>query len=440
LAEVKKKMVRTHNCGELRIENVGEEVVLMGWVRHRRDHGGLVFVDLRDRYGISQVVFSLELEDEAHQKAHTVRNEYVLAVKGKVAERPEGTVNPNLPTGEIEVQVHTIKILNQSKTPVFPIEDQIDVGEDIRLRWRFLDLRRGSLQKNLILRHRVCNVIRNYLDEKSFLEVETPFLTKSTPEGARDYLVPSRVNPGNFYALPQSPQLFKQLLMVSGFDRYFQIVKCFRDEDLRADRQPEFTQIDMEMSFVEREELFGIVEGMLKIVFRNILDVSIPNEFKKMDYADAMARYGTDKPDTRFGMEFADLSEVVKACQFRVFIQALEKGGQVKGICVPGCAGYSRKELDDLTGLAQGFGAKGLAWIKVEESGFNSPITKFFSPDTLKKMSETLDAGPGDLMLFVADSQDVVAEVLGRIRLEMGRRLSLTVSRQKSGPRPMIWC
>jgi aspartyl-tRNA synthetase len=315
--------------------------------------------------------------------------------------------------------------LNQSKTPVFPIEDQIDVGEDTRLRWRFLDLRRGSLQKNLIIRHRVCRIISNYLDKNRFLEVETPFLTKSTPEGARDYLVPSRVNPGNFYALPQSPQLFKQLLMISGFDRYFQIVKCFRDEDLRADRQPEFTQIDMEMSFIEIEELFAIIEGMLREIFSEILQMEIPQEFPRMDYAEAMARYGTDKPDTRFGMEFADLSEIVKECQFRVFTQTLEKEGLVKGICAPGCAGYSRKELDDLTGLAQEFGAKGLAWIKVEEFGYNSPITKFFSPDTLEKMSNTLEAKPGDLMLFVADKQDVVADVLGRIRLELGRKLGL---------------
>jgi aspartyl-tRNA synthetase len=418
-------MARTHSCGELRIENLGEEVTLMGWVQHRRDHGGLVFIDLRDRYGLTQVVFSLELEDEAHQKAHTVRNEYVLGVQGKVSKRPEGTENTSLPTGEIEILVHTIKILNQSKTPVFPVEDQVDVGEDTRLRWRFLDLRRGNLQKNLILRHRVCRIISNYLDKNRFLEVETPFLTKSTPEGARDYLVPSRVNPGNFYALPQSPQLFKQLLMVSGFDRYFQIVKCFRDEDLRADRQPEFTQVDMELSFIETEELFALIEGMLREIFAEILQVDIPQEFPRMDYAEAIARYGTDKPDTRFGMEFADLSEIVKDCQFRVFTQALEKEGRVKGICAPGCAGYSRKELDDLTGLAQEFGAKGLAWIKVEESGYNSPITKFFSPDTLKEMSKTLEGKPGDLMLFVADSQEVVTEVLGRLRLEMGRKLGL---------------
>jgi aspartyl-tRNA synthetase len=397
----------------------------MGWVNTRRDHGGLVFIDLRDRAGITQVVINPETSPEAHKLAHDIRSEFVLAVSGKVSPRPGNTVNPKLPTGEIEVLVNELVILNSSKPLPFMIEDETDVAESIRLKYRYLDLRRPSLQKVLITRHEITKTVRRFLDDHGFVDVETPFLTKSTPEGARDYLVPSRVNPGQFFALPQSPQLFKQILMVAGFERYYQIVKCFRDEDLRADRQPEFTQIDLEMSFVDEGDVMSLMEELLSRVFNAVKGVELQRPFPRLAYHEAMDRYGSDKPDTRFGLELKDVSDIAKASDFKVFLQAVELGGQVKGFAAPGMAGLSRKEVDDLTNEAKVFGAKGLAWIKVTDSGFESPIAKFFKEGQVKAIAERLEAKPGDLMMFIADSRKIVAETLGYLRLLMGKRLNL---------------
>jgi aspartyl-tRNA synthetase len=382
-------------------------------------------VDLRDREGITQVVFNPEVAAEAHRVAGDVRSEYVIAVTGKVSPRPENTTNPRLPSGEIEVIVSDITVLNESKTPPFMIEDETDVAENLRLRYRYLDLRRPSLQKVLITRHTITKTVRRFLDGNGFIDVETPFLTKSTPEGARDYLVPSRMNPGMFFALPQSPQLFKQILMVAGLERYYQIVKCFRDEDLRADRQPEFTQIDLEMSFIDQEEIIGLMEQLLAAVVKEVKGNDITQPFPRLTYKDAMDRYGSDKPDTRFGLELKDVSDIAKASDFKVFIQAVELGGQVKGFAAPGMSGLSRKEVDDLTNEAKVFGAKGLAWIKVTESGFDSPIAKFFKDGQVKEMASRIGAKPGDLMMFIADSPRIVAETLGYLRLLMGKRLNL---------------
>jgi aspartyl-tRNA synthetase len=418
-------MAKTHSCGELTKNKVDSTVTLMGWVNTRRDHGGLVFIDLRDRAGITQIVINPETAPEAHKLAHDIRSEFVLAVTGTVAPRPGNTVNPKLATGEIEVLVQDLVILNTSKPLPFLIEDETDVAESIRLKYRYLDLRRPSLQKVLITRHAITKTVRRFLDDHGFVDVETPFLTKSTPEGARDYLVPSRVNPGQFFALPQSPQLFKQILMVAGFERYYQIVKCFRDEDLRADRQPEFTQIDLEMSFVDENDVMSLMEELLARVFAAVKGAEPARPFPRLSYQEAMDRYGSDKPDTRFGLELSDISDIAKASDFKVFLQAVELGGQVKGFAAPGMAGLSRKEVDDLTNEAKIFGAKGLAWIKVTESGFESPIAKFFKEGQVKAIADRLQAKPGDLMLFIADSRKVVAETLGYLRLLIGKRVKL---------------
>ncbi|HLE41623.1 MAG TPA: aspartate--tRNA ligase [Nitrospirota bacterium] len=419
------KLKKTHTCGELTKKHTGSMVTLMGWVHTRRDHGGLIFVDLRDRGGITQVVFNPELAAEAHKEAGDVRSEYVLAVTGKVSPRPANTENPGLLTGQIEIVASSLVILNQAKTPPFMIEDETDVAENLRLKYRYLDLRRPGLQKVLITRHKITQIVRRFLDDHGFVDVETPFLTKSTPEGARDYLVPSRVNPGMFYALPQSPQLFKQLLMVAGFERYYQIVKCFRDEDLRADRQPEFTQIDLEMSFIDQEDIIALMEELIAEIFREVKGKQLSLPLPRLSYAEAMERYGTDKPDTRFGLELKDIADIAGASDFKVFLQAIEAGGKVKGLSAPGLAVLSRKELDDLTNEAKVFGAKGLAWIKVIDAGFESPIAKFFKDGQIKTIAERLNAKPGDLMLFVADSFKVVSETLGYLRLLIGKRQKL---------------
>ncbi|MBN1255583.1 MAG: aspartate--tRNA ligase [Deltaproteobacteria bacterium] len=416
---------RTHTCGDLRKEDTDTQVCLLGWVQTRRDHGGLIFVDLRDRYGVTQVVFNPEVAPQAHEKAHSLRSEYVIAVQGTVGMRPKDMENPRIATGAIEVVVRELKILNESKTPYFPIDDEADVAENVRLRYRYLDLRRERMQENLLLRHRTAKVVRDYFSSHGFLEIETPFLTRSTPEGARDYLVPSRMNPGNFYALPQSPQLFKQLLMISGFDRYFQIVKCFRDEDLRADRQPEFTQIDVEMSFVGPEDIQEYMEGMLETVFSEILGVQLTTPFPRMSYQEATTRYGSDRPDMRFGMELVEVTDVVARSQFQVFTQAIEEGGIVKGINLKGGGGRSRKEIEDLVGVAQSYGAGGLAWFKVEAEGCQSPIAKFFPTEALQEIAARIEGQPGDLLLFVADRSPVVHEVLGQLRLHLAREEGL---------------
>ena len=418
-------MRRTHTCCELGAEDVGAEVVLMGWVQRRRDHGGVIFVDLRDREGLTQVVFNPEIHPEVHAKAHAIRSEYVLGVRGVVESRPADMENPNLKTGKIEVMVHELKILNPAKTPPFVIEDRADVSENTRLKYRHLDLRRPGLQKNIILRHKATASVRNYLNDNGFLDIETPFLTKSTPEGARDYLVPSRVNPGSFYALPQSPQLFKQLLMVSGFDRYYQIVRCFRDEDLRADRQPEFTQIDMEMSFVGEEDVMAISEGMIAKLFKDVLDIDVNPPFPRMTYAEAMARYGLDRPDLRFGLELRDVSDIVGASQFKTFASVVKNKGIVKALNAKGCIDFSRKEIDDLTEFVAIYRAKGLAWIKVREDSWQSPIAKFFNDDEKAALAERLDMAPGDLVFFVADKPAIANDALGYLRNHLGKKLGL---------------
>jgi len=416
---------RTHNCGQLRVDDIDSEVTLMGWVQRRRDHGGLIFVDLRDRYGITQVVFNPDVDRDSHEKAALLRSEYVIAIKGNVSKRPEGTKNPNLATGEIEVLVKGLKVLNEAKTPPFPIEEDVDVAEDTRLKYRYMDLRRRRLQRNLILRNKAAKTVRDYLYNEAFLEIETPFLTKSTPEGARDYLVPSRVNPGNFYALPQSPQLFKQLLMIAGYDRYFQIVKCFRDEDLRADRQPEFTQIDMELSFIDREDIFRIVEGMMALVFREVLNVDIKTPFKRLTYDDALERYGVDNPDTRFGLELKDVSDILEKSEFKVFADAVKQGGVVKAVNAKGCSAFSRKDLDNLVDLARVYGARGLAWLKYESGTWQSPIAKFLNDSDKTALYERMNLSEGDMLLLVADQAKVANGALGRLRLNIAERLGI---------------
>ncbi|MFH1974496.1 MAG: aspartate--tRNA ligase [Pseudomonadota bacterium] len=419
------KMRRTHNCCELGRGDAGREVVLMGWVQRRRDHGGVIFVDLRDREGITQVVFNPDLNKEVHEKAHAIRSEFVIGITGKVEKRPEGMTNPNLKTGEIEVFATELKILNPANTPPFLIEDTVDVSENIRLKYRHVDLRRPNIQKNLILRHRAAASVRQYLNGLGFIDIETPVLTKSTPEGARDYLVPSRVNPGMFYALPQSPQLFKQLLMISGFDRYYQIVRCFRDEDLRADRQPEFTQIDLEMSFVGEEDVMGIAEGMINTLFKEVLDKSIEIPFERLSYAEAIDRFGLDKPDLRFGLELKEISDIVKTSGFKVFANVVEKGGIVKVLNAKGCFEFSRKEIDDLTEFAAVYKAKGLAWVKVKEDGWQSPIAKFFTDDEKEKLAKRIDMETGDLVFFVADQPKIANDALGHLRNHLAGRLNL---------------
>jgi aspartyl-tRNA synthetase len=418
-------MRRTHSCCELGAKDIGNEVVLMGWVLRRRDHGGVIFVDLRDREGITQVVFNPGVDRDVHAKAHSIRNEYVLAVRGKVDPRPDGMVNPNLHTGEIEVLVSELKILNAAQTPPFLVEDIIDVSENIRLKYRHLDLRRPQMQRNLVLRHKAGASVRNYLNGQGFLDLETPFLTRSTPEGARDYLVPSRVNPGQFYALPQSPQIFKQLFMISGYDRYYQIVRSFRDEDLRADRQPEFTQIDIEMSFVGEEEVIKLTEEMMSTLFKEVLDLDVSLPFPRQTYAEAVGRYGLDKPDTRFGLELKDISDIVASSGFKVFSGAVKKGGIVKALNAKGCINFSRKEIDDLTDFVGVYRAKGMAWIKVKDNDWQSPITKFFTEEEKKALAERIEMEPGDLIFFVADQPKIVNEALGNLRNHLGRRLNL---------------
>ena len=416
---------RTHTCNDLGPDFLDRETILMGWVLRRRDHGGVIFIDLRDRWGITQIVFNPEIHEAVHAKAHQLRSEWVIAVRGTVARRPAAMENHKLKTGAIEVLVHELRILNTSETPPFPLDEDIEVSDTLRLQYRYLDLRRPEIANNLVLRHQALQTVRSYLNDNSFLEIETPMLTRSTPEGARDYLVPSRVNAGKFYALPQSPQLFKQILMVAGMDRYYQIVKCFRDEDLRADRQPEFTQIDMELSFITEAEIITLVEGMIKNLFKAVRGIELQPPFAQMTYDEAMRRYGTDRPDTRFGLELVDLTETLRGCGFKVFQSAIEKGGAVKAINAKGCGGFSRKDLDDLTEFAGRFGARGMAWIKIKEDEWQSPITKFFSPEEIAAMATALDARPGDLILFGADQTRTVHQVLAELRLELARRLGL---------------
>ena len=416
---------RTGYCGALTTADLDREVVLMGWAMRRRDHGGLIFVDMRDREGVAQVVFDPEVAADAHAKAETVRNEYVLAVKGKVIPRPEGTVNPNMKTGEVEVQVLECRILNRSKALPFTLDDYVDVAENLRLKYRYLDLRRSQLQQNLILRHKAAQVTRQYLTENNFLELETPFLTKSTPEGARDFLVPSRINQGTFYALPQSPQIFKQILMISGFDRYFQVVRCFRDEDLRADRQPEFTQIDCEMSFIDREDIIRVMEGLIARIFKETKGVDVALPIDRMTYAEAIRRFGVDNPDIRFGLELTELTDIVKGAGFKVFADVAASGGIIKGLNAKGCAGFSRKEIDELTEFVKIYGAKGLAYVKIEEGAWHSPIAKFFTAEEIAAMNKAFDASEGDLLLFVADKPKVVNDSLGKLRNQLANLLGL---------------
>jgi aspartyl-tRNA synthetase len=426
---------RTHNCGELRIENVGEEVCLMGWVGKRRDHGGVIFVDLRDRYGITQVVFRPDLEAETHAVSETIRNEFVLAIKGRVEPRPEGMANPKLPTGAIDIECSDLRLLNEADTPPFAIEPEIDVNEELRLRYRYLDLRRPDMQQALFLRHNAAQETRKYLITQGFLEIETPFLMKSTPEGARDYLVPSRVQRGSFYALPQSPQTYKQLLMIAGYDRYFQIVRCFRDEDLRGDRQPEFTQIDIEMAFVTEADVMQLAEGLTRHLFKHVIGIDIPSPIPQMNYREAVNRFGTDRPDTRFGLEIVDISKAALVSEFRVFRSVIDSGGQVRAINARGCANYSRKQIDDLTAFVAKHGAKGLAWIKVTDQGLESSIVKFFPDQAQQMLRESLDAQTGDLLLFVADQPAVVANALSNLRLELARQQDL----METGDFSFLW-
>ena len=417
---------RSHNCGVVGKELAGQQVVLCGWVAKRRDHGGLIFVDLRDRSGIVQVVVDPETAGESFKVAEDIRGEYVVKVAGKVAMRDAATVNANIATGEIEIMAEEIEVLNAAKTPPFYIADGIDTDENLRLKYRYLDLRRPEMQRNIILRHKVTKLMRDYLDTRNFLEIETPMLTKSTPEGARDYLVPSRVNPGKFYALPQSPQIFKQLLMVSGMERYFQIARCFRDEDLRADRQPEFTQLDMEMSFMEMDEILELMEGLIAYIFEGALGKKIETPFQRLTWDEAMDRYGSDKPDLRFGMELINMVDAVKDSDFKVFNQVIENGGVVKAINVKGYANIPRRECDSLVDFVGIYGAKGLAWMQIQEDGsVKSPIAKFFSEAHMANILATAQAEAGDLIMFIADKPAVVAQALGALRIEMAKRRNL---------------
>ena len=420
------KLSRTHSCSDLGIKNVGEQVTLMGWVLRRRDHGGVIFIDLRDRGGITQVVFNPEINPEEHEKAHQIRSEWVLAIRGRVEARPGDMANPKLATGEIEVLVDELRLLNSSETPPFPLDEETEVSDNLRLQYRYLDLRRPEMAANLIMRHKAVQSVRNYLNDLDFLDIETPMLTRSTPEGARDYLVPSRVNSGKFYALPQSPQLFKQLLMIAGMDRYYQIVKCFRDEDLRADRQPEFTQIDMELSFVDEEQVMAINEGMIATLFKDTLGLELAPPFPRLTFDEAMDRFGTDRPDVRFGMELVDLTEIALNCGFKVFRSIADKGGTVRAINAKGCAGFTRKELDVLTDYVTQFGAKGLAWVKMKADGeWQSPIAKFFTDEERATIAAATGAVEGDLLFFGADSKKIVFQVLAELRVELARRLDL---------------
>ncbi len=416
---------RTHTCGELTAANAGETVVLNGWVDRRRDLGGVIFIGLRDRYGVTQVVFEPEHNPEAHNLAKQLRSEFVIAVEGKVRRRPDDQINKDMATGEIDVVAENLVILNEAETPPFPIKDKIDAFEELRLKYRYLDLRRPVLQKNLLLRHRMYQLVRKYFDANDFVEIETPYLMKSTPEGARDYLVPSRLHKGKFYALPQSPQAYKQLLMVSGFDKYFQIVKCFRDEDLRADRQPEFTQIDVEMSFVNSENVFEVVEGLMKVLFKELWNIELETPVPRLSFDEALERYGSDKPDLRFGLELVTLNNIFRDTGFKVFKDAVDGGGIITGVTAPGCASYSRNQIDNLTNFVKKLGAKGLVWLKVKEDGLDSPIAKFLSDGEKQKLVEILNAQSGDLILILAGSRIKTLEQMGALRLELAKRLEL---------------
>ena len=426
MAETMKGLKRTCRCGELSGANVGQIVTVMGWVAKQRNKGGIIFVDLRDRSGLLQIIFEEgDCGTENFEKAEKLRSEFVVAITGRVEKR-SGAVNENLATGDIEIRAEQIRILSEAQTPPFPIESNSKTKEDIRLKYRYLDLRRPDLQEKIILRSKICAAFRRFLTEEGFLEIETPILCKSTPEGARDYLVPSRVHPGSFYALPQSPQLFKQLLMVSGYDRYFQIAKCFRDEDLRADRQPEFTQVDMELSFVDMDDVMDVNERLISYVCKEAIGLDIPLPLQRMKWIDAMNRYGSDKPDTRFGMELVDVSETVEGCGFGVFTSALENGGSVRGLNIKGQAAMPRKKIDALVDFAKGYGAKGLAYLSVQEDGsYKSSFAKFMTEEQLAALVEKIDGQPGDLLLFAADKNNIVWSVLGALRIELGEQLGL---------------
>jgi aspartyl-tRNA synthetase len=416
---------RSCYCGEPRVESVGAEMTLVGWVHSRRDHGGVIFVDLRDRSGLCQIVFNPEIDATAHEKAGQIRSEDVIAARGALAKRSPETINPDLATGEVELVCRELRLLNASQVPPFNIDDETEANENTRLKYRYLDLRRPQSLRHLLLRYRMTKLIRDYLDGLGFIDVETPVLTKSTPEGARDYLVPSRIYRGKFYALPQSPQLFKQILMVGGLDRYFQIVKCFRDEDLRADRQPEFTQLDMEMSFVQPSDVMQVVEGMICSLFKELMDIELKWPFTRLTYQEAINRFGSDKPDMRFGLEIRDFTEAVRNCQARVFTTAIQKGGVVKGIRIPKGGELSRKELDDMTPFVATFGAKGIAWTKIAEEGWQSPIAKFLSETEQKEIERIAEAQVGDVVLFSADTAKIVHDALGNLRLYLGEKLGL---------------
>ena len=416
---------RTYTCGELRQENIGQDVVLNGWVDTRRDLGGLIFIDLRDRYGITQVVFEPTFDKEAHELASKLRTEFVISIEGHVRKRPPETDNPKIPTGHIDVMVKKLVILNEAQTPPFPISDNVNASEDLRLKYRYLDLRRPAVQKNLLLRHKMYQITRQYFDKQGFVEVETPVLMKSTPEGARDYLVPSRLHAGKFYALPQSPQQYKQILMVAGMDRYFQIVKCFRDEDLRADRQPEFTQIDVEMSFVDTENIFEVMEGLMKILFNEVWDKELKTPIPRVSFDEAMEKYGSDKPDLRFNLEMKNLNNVFANTTFKVFQDQLKNKGTITGLVAPGCGEYTRNQLDVLTDFVKKLGAGGLIWMRVKEDGLDAPISKFLTEEEKKSLVETLGAKVGDLIFMITGPRLKALSIMGFLRLEMARRLEL---------------
>ncbi len=424
MAEGIRGFSRTHHCTALSSLNIGETVVIMGWVQKRRDHGGVIFIDLRDRSGIVQVVFNPDIDHQSFEEADSLRSEYLVAIRGKVEPRPEGNVNPNMTTGEIEINGNELEVLDSAKTPPFIINDDIDVSEELRLKYRYIDLRRPKMKNIIALRHKVMKATRNYLDEQDFWEIETPILTKSSPEGARDYLVPSRVNPGCFFALPQSPQIFKQLLMISGMERYFQIARCFRDEDLRANRQPEFTQIDMEMSFITQEDVYELVDGLIRRLF-DIVNIEVPEQIPVMTYSEAIDRFGSDKPDLRFAMELKDISNIVEDSDFNVFSGTVSKGGQVKGINFKGGAVSPRSKIDGYTDFVKIYQAKGLAWIALKEDGIKSPIAKFLSEDEINNIIEKMDGETGDLLLFVADNKKVIANSLGNLRLKIAKEEGL---------------
>ena len=416
------KLKRTRTCGELRRDNIGQEVTLCGWVQTQRDHGGVIFIDLRDRYGVTQLVFNPEHDKQTHALAETFRSEFVIAARGVVTPRPEGTVNAHLPTGEIEVRIDEVELLNRADTPPFEVTEEGEIATEVRLKYRYIDLRRKGMQNNIITRHKIVQAMRECLNGKDFIEIETPFLTKSTPEGARDYLVPSRLNPGTFYALPQSPQLFKQILMVAGLERYYQIARCFRDEDLRSDRQPEFTQLDIEMSFIDEEDIIALTEEILATVMKKALGKEIVLPIKRIEYKDAIRLYGTDRPDMRYGMTFADITDAVKESEFNVFKNA----PMVRGLnAKKGMDTFSRRDLDALTDYAKTLGAKGLAWFRVEPAGLSSPIAKFFSQPLQGRLAAMLNAEPGDILMFVADSPAIVAQALGGLRLHVAQKMGL---------------